>query len=138
MQGGGRFLRDQTDTPAANFSQVLWTTLKQIPSLEEDGAFLNFSVGWKKLQESSGKRTFARAGFSEYAKDFSCGETKIKACKSRADFARASEIRDAEIFYFKKRRHAMDQGRDISRHYPWSVKEVRRTRRTNFPAQEGY
>jgi hypothetical protein len=99
---------------------------------------LNCSVEWKKSEEGSGKRAFARAGFSEHAEDFSCGETKINACKSRADFARAGEIRDAEIFYFKKRRHAMDQGRDISRHYLWSAKEVRRTRRTNFPAQEGY
>ena len=91
---------------------------------------MNFSVGWQKTEESRGERALARAGFAEYAEDFSRGEVKIDACEGRADFARAGGVRDMEIFDFKKRRHFLDQERALPAHYLWSVKAVRGTRRT--------
>ena len=59
MERRGRFLKDQADASAANFSQILGRSIEKILSLEEDGALLNFSVGRQKPQESSGKRALA-------------------------------------------------------------------------------
>jgi hypothetical protein len=57
----------------------LRTRPKQIPSLEENGTLLNFSVEWQKTQEGSGERALARAGFTEDAEDLLAAEVKVNA-----------------------------------------------------------
>ncbi len=130
MERRRRLLKDQADASAANFPELLGTRREQIFSFEKDRTVLDFSVGRKKTQESGGKCAFARAGFAEHAQDFSRAEVKIDACKGGADFVRAGKVRDVEILGFKKRRHFLDLGRALPAHYLWSVKAVRRTRRT--------
>src|ERR1700721_4304836 len=103
-----------------------------------DGTLFNLSVGRQKPQEGGGESTFARAGFTKYAKDFSRVERKVDASQGGANFTRASGVRDVEVLDFQKRLHAMDQWRLIFRQYPCSVKGGRGTRSTNFPAQESY
>lgn len=114
LQGGMErrrgLLKDQADASAANFPELLGTRREQILSFEKDRALSDFSVGWKETQESGGKGALARAGFAEYAEDFSGGEVKIDACEGMAVFARAGGVRDVEILDFKKRRHFLDLG----------------------------
>jgi len=110
MERGGRFLKDQADSAAANFPQVLRRSLEQVPPLEKDCTLLDFSVRWQMAQESRGQRAFARRGFTQNAQDFAGADIKIDAYKGRADFARAGGVRGVEILDFKKKRHAWTIG----------------------------
>ena len=138
MERRSGFLKDQTDAPATNSSEIVRRGLQEIFSFEKDGTLFNLSVGRQKPQQRGGECALTGAGFTKYAKDFSRVERKVDASQGGANFARTGGVRDVEILYLQKVRHAMDQWQLISRQYPSSVKWGRPTSRTYFSAQGSY
>lgn len=138
MERRSGFLKDQTDAPTTNSAEIVRRGLQEIFSFEKDGTTFNLSGGRQKPQQRGGECALAGARFTKNAKEFSRVERKVDTRQGRGEFARAGGVRDVEVLDFQKRLHAMDQWRLISRQYSWSVKGVKWTRSTIFPAQESY
>jgi hypothetical protein len=100
MERESRLLIDQRDAPTANALELTRFRLKNISPLEQDLAFLNFSIWGKKAQERRAQRALSGSRFPEHAQDFAESQAKTHAHKGGRSETCARNIRDTKILYF--------------------------------------
>lgn len=79
MEGERRLLKDESDSAAADLSQLLISGLEEIFAFEQYGAAADQAVGRKKPQNRCRERAFAGTGFAEDTEDFARDQVKADA-----------------------------------------------------------